>query len=517
MGESDHDLLRQYARDGSQAAFTELVRRHVDLVYSAACRLVKSSALAEEIAQSVFVDLSRNAARIKSATPLVAWLHVVTRRTAIDTIRRESRRQAREQTAMIIAAMKPPSSDWSGVEPLLDDAVESLPEPDRAAILLRFFESKSLREVGAALGTSDDAAQKRVARALEQLRAFFLRRGIAVTAAGLVTDLSAHAIQSAPAALSASVSAATAAASVAALSTATNATEIIVMSTFQKALCGTTLALTLGAGVFEARIAFNQRSELIAMQQSTDSLVAEARSARLTGESTTRALDAARATLASARSGAGPDSPEDDALASAMKAWLGRVYLLKQSLVQNPELSIPELSLLPEQAWIAVAQDAQLETEEQIHAVLAKIRGIAENSIANQLGPALRAYVEANDGQLPAQTSELAPFFKPPVDPGVLQRYDMVRSGKLSEIPMRESQGNLIVQKSPVDPNRDSIWRVGTNAFSSESAAGYAVREAQREFARANSGVRATTPEDLLPYLIWPVSFAKVSEQMKGQ
>ncbi|MEO6567259.1 MAG: sigma-70 family RNA polymerase sigma factor, partial [Opitutaceae bacterium] len=94
MTGSDHDLLRQYARDGSQPAFAELVQRHVNLVYSAARRHVRSSALAEEISQSVFLDLARNASRIKPTTPLVAWLHIVTRRTAIDTIRRESRRQA---------------------------------------------------------------------------------------------------------------------------------------------------------------------------------------------------------------------------------------------------------------------------------------------------------------------------------------------------------------------------------------------------------------------------------------
>src|SRR5689334_18585231 len=146
MSDSDHDLLRSYATAGSQPAFSELVRRHVNLVYSAARRQVRSSALAEEIAQSVFLDLARNASHIKPATPLVAWLHLVTRRTAVDTIRRESRRQAREQSAAEIAAMKSPTPDWSGIEPLLDEAVESLPEADRIAILLRFFENKSLQE-----------------------------------------------------------------------------------------------------------------------------------------------------------------------------------------------------------------------------------------------------------------------------------------------------------------------------------------------------------------------------------
>src|SRR5476649_982025 len=99
MSMSDHDLLRDYAHDGSQAAFAALVERHLNLVYSAARRQVRSPQLAEEIAQSVFVDLARHASRFKPDMPLVAWLHVVSRRTAIDVIRRESRRQTREHDA----------------------------------------------------------------------------------------------------------------------------------------------------------------------------------------------------------------------------------------------------------------------------------------------------------------------------------------------------------------------------------------------------------------------------------
>ena len=210
---SDLDLLQHYASGGvaAEKAFTTIVERHLNLVYSVARRQVRSPQLAEEVAQSVFVDLARNARRIDAGAPLAAWLHIVSRRTAVDVVRREARRQAREQAVATLADMKPSPSPWSAIEPLLDEAVESLPPADRAAILLRFFENKSLRDVGAALGTSDDAAQKRVSRALEQLRAFFLRRGVAVTAAGLAADMSANALQSAPLSLFASISSASAA------------------------------------------------------------------------------------------------------------------------------------------------------------------------------------------------------------------------------------------------------------------------------------------------------------------
>src|SRR5215471_21357697 len=164
MTESDLELLKQYARDAVEGAFAEVVRRHVNLVYSAALRQVRSPQLAEEISQSVFTDLARDAHKLKPDTVLTAWLYQVTRRTAIDVVRRESRRQARERLAVEMAAMNT-AADWNSIEPLLEDAMETLDETDRAAILLRYFENKSLREVGQSLGTSDDAAQKRVTRA----------------------------------------------------------------------------------------------------------------------------------------------------------------------------------------------------------------------------------------------------------------------------------------------------------------------------------------------------------------
>ena len=200
---SDWDLLGRFARENSQDAFAEIVRRHLDLVYSAARRQLRSPQLAEEVAQSVFADLARHAGKLKPDTILTAWLYAVTRRTAIDVIRRESRRQLREQIAMETNSMNASSSTgfspvWSDIEPLLDDAMAALDETDRSAILLRYFENKSLREIGEALGASEDAAQKRVSRAVERLREFFSKRNVAIGASGLAVLISANAVQSAP-------------------------------------------------------------------------------------------------------------------------------------------------------------------------------------------------------------------------------------------------------------------------------------------------------------------------------
>ena len=211
---SDLDLLGQFARGKSQDAFTALVNRHVNLVYSAALRQVRSPQLAEEVAQSVFADLARDARKLSGTGfqpvhSLTPWLYAVTRRTAIDVIRKESRRQLREKIAVEMNAMNAQNhlphfakcgndSAWPDIEPVLDDAMAALDETDRSAILLRYFENKNLREVGESLKISDDAAQKRVSRAVEQLREFFSKRNVTIGASGLVVVISANAVQSAP-------------------------------------------------------------------------------------------------------------------------------------------------------------------------------------------------------------------------------------------------------------------------------------------------------------------------------
>jgi len=249
---SDLDLLRRFARGNSQDAFTEIVRRHLNLVYSAALRQVRSPQLAEEIAQSVFADLARSGTGIlpvNETNSLAPWLYAVARRTAIDAIRKESRRQLREQIAVEMNNMNATSADWTQIEPLLDDAMVALDETDRSAILLRYFENKSLREVGESLKISDDAAQKRVSRAVEKLREFFSKRNVTIGAGGLAVLICANAVQAAPAGLTSAISTA-ALAGTAATSTATITTKIIIMTTLQKTLVVASCIALAGTGIY---------------------------------------------------------------------------------------------------------------------------------------------------------------------------------------------------------------------------------------------------------------------------
>ncbi len=246
MTETDLQLLARYTRDHAEDAFAEIVGRHLNLVHSAALRQVRSPQLAEEVAQSAFTDLARNAGKLKPDTILTAWLYQVTRRTAIDVVRREARRQLREQIATELNAMNATTADWTHIEPLLDEAMHALDDTDRAAVLLRYFENKSLREVGQSLGTSDDAAQKRVSRAVERLREFFAKRGVTVGASGLVVVISANAVQAAPIGLAVTISTAALAGTVVSTSTIIAVGKTTVMTTLQKSLiAGTILAAAL--------------------------------------------------------------------------------------------------------------------------------------------------------------------------------------------------------------------------------------------------------------------------------
>jgi RNA polymerase sigma factor (sigma-70 family) len=261
---SDSDLLKEYLRSGSEESFRALVERHVNLVYSAALRRISSPEAAEEVVQSVFTDLARSAHRLEAGTVLSAWLYEVTRRTAIDLIRRESRRHHREQVAHELSTMhaNTETTEWAQVEPLLEEAMDALDASERTAVLLRYFKKLSLRDVGLALGTSEDAAQKRVSRAVEQMREFFARRGVAVGAGALVGLISTHAVQGAPAGLAAGICGATALAGTASVGGASVAAiKVITMSTLQKTVIGIVVAGAVGTALYEAREASGLRDE----------------------------------------------------------------------------------------------------------------------------------------------------------------------------------------------------------------------------------------------------------------
>jgi RNA polymerase sigma factor (sigma-70 family) len=281
---TDQELVREYAERRSEPAFGELVRRHVDLVHSAALRMVGDAHQAQDVSQAVFVALAQNARQLTAHPVLSGWLHRTAQHLAANTVRASVRRQTREQEAVamneLLATASEPS--WETIAPPLDAALGELSEPDRDAVLLRYFEKKSAQEMAGMLGISDEAAQKRVNRAVERLRDYFAKRGVTIGAGGLVVVISANAVTAAPVGLAAAI--ATAALAGTAVSTATliAATKTIAMTTLQKTIITTALVAAAGAGVFEARQVAQLREQNQTLQQQQAPLAEQVR--QLQGE-----------------------------------------------------------------------------------------------------------------------------------------------------------------------------------------------------------------------------------------
>jgi RNA polymerase sigma factor (sigma-70 family) len=260
----DRQLLRRFATERSEAAFAELVTRHLPLVYSTAVRQAGGDEhLARDVAQLVFTDLARKASGLSEKVILAGWLHRATIFAARQTLRANRRRRECEQQAV---TMNAPSSetenDWRQIRPLLDEALDRLSKTDRDALLLRFFEQQSFAQIGTNLGGSEEAARKRITRALEKLRTILQRHDVTTTATALSTVMSANAIQVAPAGLAATL-------------TSTSLTAAATGTTFTllKIMTATQLKLGLGALVIAgAATAFiiqhQMQSRLLAENQS---------------------------------------------------------------------------------------------------------------------------------------------------------------------------------------------------------------------------------------------------------
>src|SRR5580765_6573151 len=210
MTNDDIELVREYATRQSEQAFETLVSRHVSLVHSAALRQVRDPHLAEEITQTVFTILARKSGSLSPKTILPGWLYRTTRYVSAAALKIQCRRQHREQEAHMQGTIQEAQTDsvWAQLAPLLDEAMTQLRDKDRDAIVLRYFQNKSLRDVGTALGVDEYAAQKRVMRALEKLRSIFAKYGAISTATVIAGAISTNSVQAAPAVLAKTATAA---------------------------------------------------------------------------------------------------------------------------------------------------------------------------------------------------------------------------------------------------------------------------------------------------------------------
>ncbi|MSU48016.1 MAG: RNA polymerase sigma factor [Opitutus sp.] len=206
----DAVLLRRYVENSNEEAFTRLVHKYIDLVYAAALRRTGGDPhRAADVAQEVFTALARQARKLSQHPALSAWLHTATRNVAVNLVMSDQRRQQRQLTALEVETTLATSAapDWERLRPVLDAAIDELPEPDRLAVVQRFLERRAFAEIGAALGVFEDSARMRTDRALDKLRALLGRRGIASTAAALGAAVASHAEGIAPAGLATALAA----------------------------------------------------------------------------------------------------------------------------------------------------------------------------------------------------------------------------------------------------------------------------------------------------------------------
>jgi len=259
----DAQLFRRYVAEGSEQAFGELVARYINLVYSAAVRQTGDAHLAEDVAQAVFTALARKARALPREVRLGGWLYRHACFVAAQAARTERRRQARERRSLEMNGLNDHSEpDWEQLAPFLDEAMKHLGTTDRDAILLRYFENRGLHDVGNALGVSEDAARKRVTRALEKLRTFFMRRGLTLSTASLATLLAGHAVVAAPTGLAVSVTSAALAGA---------ATSAAISLTLLKVMTMTKLK----AGVVGAIVVAGLATPLVLQQQTNRRLRSE--------------------------------------------------------------------------------------------------------------------------------------------------------------------------------------------------------------------------------------------------
>jgi RNA polymerase sigma factor (sigma-70 family) len=271
----DAELLRRYAEQHSDAAFAELVQRHIGLVYAAALRQLHGAThRAEDVTQGVFIDLARKAPSLSRHRQLAGWLYTSTHYAAAKLKRTEQRRQQREQEASAMHETNASSglpADWEQLRPVLDDAMHKLTESDREAILLRFFQGRSFSEVGEQCGITADAARMRTERSLDKLRVLLARREITSTTSALGLLLANQPVVAVPATLAATVTGA-------ALASAVGGGAATLLFMNSKAIVTTIgAAMAVGFGVYEYHDARTARAGTAALVLERDALHARVR------------------------------------------------------------------------------------------------------------------------------------------------------------------------------------------------------------------------------------------------
>jgi RNA polymerase sigma factor (sigma-70 family) len=437
----DSELLRRYAGTKSEEAFAELVQRHVNLVYSAALRQVNGDAhLAQDVAQTVFTDLARKAGSLARREVLTGWLYTSAHFAAAKIARTENRRREREEKFMREPIPEPAPdpgfaearADWEKIRPSLDEAMHELKEPDREAILLRFFENRPFAEIGEKIGLSENAARMRVERALEKLRGLLVSRGV-TTAAALASVISANAVQIAPAGLAATLTNA----SLAATGTGTTLTLLKLM-TMTKLKLGLS-ALVVASAATALVVQHQTQSEL---RDDNQSLRQQITQLRLDNQSLSNRL------LAVGETKSLTDEQYDELL-----RLRGEVGVLCRETNELGRLRAENRQLkasLPSASQQKQASETDRDAEQE------KAFAQSKMNDARQFLLAVWLYADDHQGQFPTSFDQITNSFN--YNPNVLSnmsQLQIVYQGSRTNI---TNPGSTIVVESPPWQKRSGTW-----------------------------------------------------------
>jgi hypothetical protein len=344
----------------------------------------------------------------------------------------------------------------------------------------------------------------RVNRALEKLEILLKRRGIAASGAGLAAVLSANAVQAAPAGLAMTISTAATLGGTT-LATAASAIKTIAMTTLQKSIITSALAILAGAGIYEACQAAKLREQNEALQRQQAPLTEEMLKWNRAFSDATNQIAALRADnehlnrntaellrLRSEVTGLRDESRQlaqriasetNDPNEVAAQALLDRVKLLKQLFKQWPGKKTPELQMLSERDWLMEAAKSELDSDAACREAMGNLRTTAKNRFATAVKDALEQFIKSNNNQYPSAPSQLAPYLQPPAD-SLLENYEIATPGSV-EPPHADNEkaetwalvekGNFTSNGIPIrdgsnlaDPDYDDyvvIWRGGAYMY----------------------------------------------------
>jgi len=287
------------------------------------------------------------------------------------------------------------------------------------------------------------------------------------------------------------------------------------MTTIQKTLLTATLTLSVGIGIYEARLASRLQQQTVALSIQLDSLLEQNQQLQLERDQAVNSLATAQEGTGRSREdlsnllklraevkklrgdsrelaqlNAAAASKRNDPTEAEMKSWMERVDTLKAKLGQMPGQRIPEFQFLTDQDWLdAVRNMRQLTTDGDFGQAFAALRTSAKNEFATSLQNALRNYSQAVNGQSPTDLSQLKPYFASSLDDSVFQRYEFTQPGMVTEI------------ATPTDGPDEKYYQISMNSMNSWSADENTLQQAVQSFSSANNGQNPTDPAQLLPYV----------------